>query len=231
MIVRLLLTFSAMVVCSATVANTHQQQIVAAVIDLPPYGCKQGNISCYHNRFFSGLESRLSQKIEQITLPYARAVLNAKTGGVGLILVGRHAELEANAINIGTLYKLEFSLISKLRIKNLDDLEQYRIGAIRSTKSTISRITTVNFTNLYEVENFQVALEMMRKGRLDAFFAPIHSAKLLAPDVTAYLGKDFNLPPWILEVVLYCNPKLCTDSKKAAFQHELKLLSKTFSVD
>ena len=142
-----------MAVCPFSIANTHQHPLAAAVIDLPPYGCQPNDIVCYHNRFFSGLESRLSNKIEQITLPYARAVAFAKSGQVDLILIGKHKELDAAAVNVGTLYTLEFSLVSKVPIEQLLDLEKYRVGVIRAAKGTMSRVTSINFSQLYEVDN------------------------------------------------------------------------------
>lgn len=230
--VRLLLwALSGMAVCPLSIADTPQYPLTAAVIDLPPYGCVQQDIVCYHNRFFSGLEDRLSNKIEQITLPYARAVSFAKSSHVDLILIGKNKELEAAAVNLGTLYTLEFSLVSKVPIEKLSDLEKYQVGVIRAAKGTISRVTSINFSHLYEVDNYQVAFDMMEKGRLDAFFTPTHSANLLPPHVNVYLANDFNLRPWILEVVLYCRPTLCDANKQAALQRELLLLRNTLLID
>lgn len=231
MVKLLLWALSGMAVCPFSIADTPQHPLVAAVIDLPPYGCKVYDNVCYHNRFFSGLEGRLSNNIEQITLPYARAVAFAKSGHVDLILIGKHNELENTAVNVGTLYTLEFSLVSKVPIEQLRDLEKYQVGVIRAAKSTISRVTSINFSHLYEVDNYQVAFDMMEMGRLDAFFTPTHSANLLPPHVTVYLANDFNLQPWILEVVLYCRPSVCDVNKKAALQRELHLLRNTFLID
>ena len=208
-----------------------KNNLVAAVIDLPPYGCSEEVGFCYHNRFFSSLERYLSQQINQVTLPYARSVVFAKTGQANLVLIGENKDLDASTVRLGTIYTLEFSLVSTVAIQSINDFRKQRIGVVRSAKRTVSRITSVSDESLIEVDNYQVGFAMMQKGRLDAMFTPRHSAQLSPSHAMTYLGPDFGKQPWILDVVLYCHPSLCHGATTSKMVEHVQIATHSFLLD
>ena len=204
-----------------------QEPLVAAVIDLPPFGCPRDYTVCYHNWFFAGLGRELKQPVIQVILPYARAVSAAKSGQVDLILIGKNEELDEASVALGTLYTLEFSLFSKVDIRSVAELAQLRIGIIRSRKQTMAKLTGFDLSKAYEVDNYTSANGMLKKDRLDAYFAPTSIAHSLPANVKSYLGTDFGQKSWRLEVVLYCRAQACSMAERSKIQHEMNESSRS----
>lgn len=205
--------------------------LVAAVIDLPPYGCTTVSPVCYHNRFFTELAQELGRPITQLTLPYARAIYAEKSGQLDLILIGKNSVLDKTSVAIGTLYCLEFSLVSRLNIRSIEELRKLRIGVIRGSKHTVEKMVGVDLPEAYEVDNYNSAYGMLQKDRLDAYFTPTHSANLLPTRINAYRGTDFGENGWRIEVVLYCRSEICSTPYRSRLEQEMNDLRYQFIMD
>jgi len=185
-----------------TIAN---ERLFFRSIEIEPYGFRDGkDLKGIYYDLADQIRKDMGWSNEHIILPYARIMHEMKSGKPVLTIMYKYDELTPHVDYIHPLPTLKNVVIGKKNtdLSSIEKLNNKSLAYLRGAKFSEEIDSNPKIT-IYPVANFEVALTMLSRGRVDGVIGPMQpimtSAKKL--DLSeVFLGTPLvvsNRTPWL----------------------------------